>query len=268
MTIDPGELVVLGASAPLALKLLGPTADYIGDELQSWAERRVENVKRIFDKAERRLGDQLDEPGSVPPRVLREILDGGSYWDDELGAEYFGGILASSRSQLSRDDRGASLAALVGRLSNYQLRCHYVLYSGALRHLRGTAQNLGWAHQRSKYGRFFIAERTWLTDMDCDAEERSASKDLISHSVGGLMREDLLGEKYGIGSRESLREVLGDHNRYPSSGIVFEVSILGIELFMAAHGTSESPLDAFVSTGNLATNSQIRVSGDVEPAAA
>lgn len=114
---DPAGLIALGTSAPLALKILGPTADYLGDGLQSWTERRVQNVRRIFEIAGRRLGDEnLSRDGTVSPRILKAVLDEGSYWDDELGAEYFGGILASSRNEIGRDDRGATLAALVGRL--------------------------------------------------------------------------------------------------------------------------------------------------------
>ncbi len=131
--VDVGTgLAILGSSgigAPLILKLLGPTADYLGEGVRSWTEKRVNNVRRIFTIAVRRLGNRIDEEGGVPPRALEGIVREGSFCEDEIAAEYFGGVLASSRSSMSRDDRGASFIALLSRLSVYQIRAHYVFYS-------------------------------------------------------------------------------------------------------------------------------------------
>src|SRR4051794_30772500 len=115
-------LELLGPSL-LVPKLLGPTADYVGEGVRTWTERRVENVQRVFEKAGRKISpEELERPGRVPPRVLKGVLEEGSFWDDELAAEYLGGVLASSRTEASRDDRAASLISLVGRLSTYALR--------------------------------------------------------------------------------------------------------------------------------------------------
>ena len=118
--MDPATgLTILGSAvggAKLVEKLLGPTADYVGTGLKNWAEKRVTNASRIFEKAAEKLGSRIDEPGAVPPRVLKEILDEGLYCDDELTAEYFGGVLASSRSSISRDDRAASYLKLTSSL--------------------------------------------------------------------------------------------------------------------------------------------------------
>ena len=55
MNIDPGTgLAILGgalASKEFLVKLLGPTADYIGDGVKNWTERRVNNVGTIFSIA-------------------------------------------------------------------------------------------------------------------------------------------------------------------------------------------------------------------------
>lgn len=124
-------LTILGTavgSAKLVEKVLGPTAEYLGEGLRSWTEKRVENTKRIFQHAAMLLGDKVDTPGAVPPKVLKGILDDGSFCDDQLAAEYFGGVLASSRSNVSRDDRGAAFIALLGRLTTYQIRTHFIFY--------------------------------------------------------------------------------------------------------------------------------------------
>src|SRR5439155_6797881 len=83
----------------------------------------------IFRKASEKLGPGIDAPGAVPPRVLKEVLDEGSFCDDELTAEYFGGILASGRSPNGRDDRAASYLRLTAELSTYQIRFHYIAYT-------------------------------------------------------------------------------------------------------------------------------------------
>lgn len=113
----------------LMSRVLGPTADYLGDRLQIMVQRRLETVDDIAQNASKKLGARLDERGSVPPKVLKEILDDGSYADTDIAVEYFGGVLASSRSGVSRDDRGASYAKLVAQLTSYQLRAHYFFYS-------------------------------------------------------------------------------------------------------------------------------------------
>ena len=64
----------------------------------------------------------------VPPRVLKGIVNEGAFCEDSIAAEYLGGVLASSRGTGSRDDRGVVMNALIGRLSVYQLRTHYILY--------------------------------------------------------------------------------------------------------------------------------------------
>jgi hypothetical protein len=59
---------------------------------------------------------------------LKEILENGAWCEEELQVEYFGGVLASSRTGISRDDRGAYFTSLISRLSTYQLRSHYIFY--------------------------------------------------------------------------------------------------------------------------------------------
>jgi hypothetical protein len=120
MDIGTG-LSILG-SAKVLEQLLGPTASYVGEGIKEWAKRRVANVERIFEIAHERLGYRINEPGAVPPRVLKEILGEGSFAEDPLMSEYFGGVLASSRGTISRDDIAATHLSCLGRLSTYQIR--------------------------------------------------------------------------------------------------------------------------------------------------
>jgi hypothetical protein len=78
----------------------------------------------------------------LPPKVLKVILEEGAFCDDELASEYFAGVLASSRTQNDRDDRGATYAQLVSRVSNYQIRFHYLFHCAFTRIYSGSTVNL------------------------------------------------------------------------------------------------------------------------------
>src|SRR5271157_1217903 len=97
--------------------LLGPTTEYLGEGMLKLVKKRVENLQHIFASAEAKLGDRINSPGAVPPRVLAGVLNDGSYREDPIAIEYFGGVLASSRTEISRDDRSATFVSLVSRLS-------------------------------------------------------------------------------------------------------------------------------------------------------
>jgi hypothetical protein len=121
MEIDDALKIAEAAGGYFGLKdlvprMLGPSADYLGDGLKTLTEKGVSNIQRVFRSAERKLGSKMNHAGQVPPRVLKNILNEAYFCDSEVAAEYFGGILASSRSNDVRDDRGAYFAALVGRL--------------------------------------------------------------------------------------------------------------------------------------------------------
>jgi hypothetical protein len=70
---EPITTVGLGAIAAYLgkdgiAKLLGPTADYLGGELQEFTKKRIKNVGNIFKNAEDKLGDKIEQPGAVPPK--------------------------------------------------------------------------------------------------------------------------------------------------------------------------------------------------------
>src|SRR3990167_4792547 len=102
--MDVGTGLALFGSAKFIEKLLGPTADYLGEGIKDWAKKQKENVGNIFLNAQKKLGDKIETEGMVSPKVLKGILNEGSFCEDFLAVEYFGGVLASSRSGISRDD--------------------------------------------------------------------------------------------------------------------------------------------------------------------
>ena len=63
-------------------------------------------------------------------RVMRDIFWNGAFTDDEICAEYFGGVLAASRSKDGRDDSVIQFVDVIKSMSSKQLRLHYFIYSG------------------------------------------------------------------------------------------------------------------------------------------
>lgn len=242
---------LLGPSA-LTLKMLGPTADYVGEGVKSWAEARVLNVRGIFAKAETKIeSPALVADGAVAPRVLRGILDDGSFIEDELTQDYLGGVLASSHSEGGRDDRAATYIDVLARLSNYQIRAHYLLYRAAQR----IAADLPGIDLSSVAGRdalgplFARFPGVWLALALSDAEMDNVAA-LLAHSMVGLHREGLIAVQWRYSTDpEELREMSDCDRRFPSGGLEFGLSMFGIELFCAAHGFKDEPARAFSGPG-------------------
>lgn len=233
--------VVLASSSALLNKLLGPTAEYLGNELQSFVQKRIENVRRIFSIAQRRLGDKLEEPGIVSPRVLKRVIGEGSFCEDALSLEYFGGVLASSRNKVGRDDRGSAFMELIGRLSTYQIRSHYILYTVMKRLYDGTGLNVGLDVDRKKM-RTYVPLSTYVVAMEFAERERP---DLIlEHVIYGLVKEQLIGSDFAIGSPKTLPTYFKEGME---PGFIVEPSGLGIELYLWAHGRSDLAMKEFIN---------------------
>lgn len=241
----------------LCKRLLGPTADYIGGEVQMFTEKRVNQVKKIFLNAEKKAAAKLADDGAVPPKVLRGVLDEGSYSDDEFAVEYFGGVLASSRSGVSRDDRGAYFNSLISRLSSYQLRTHYIVYAAIKQMFDGrTDIKIGIETARADL-RLFIPLEDYVAQMDFTEAEGKMLASLVPHVVNGLIKEGLIDNYFKYGAVEYLQSTYPKIN---SPGLVVQPSSLGIELFYWAHGRGELSIVSFLdSTNKFSFDTQIKV---------
>src|SRR6266542_569159 len=109
-------------------KVLGPTADYLGAEIKGLIQKCNVNLDTIFSKAIYKLEGRADEPGAVNARILKNIIDEGRFCEDEITAEYFAGVVASSKTVDGRDDRGVPILAKIKQMSSYQIRFHYLTY--------------------------------------------------------------------------------------------------------------------------------------------
>lgn len=240
--------LIFCASSPLMIKVLGPTADYLGVGIRDFAEKRVENLKNIFNKAAEKLKGSFNPNSSVPPRVLRCIIDDGSYIDNELAAEYFSGVLASSKSTISRDDRAITFLRILNSMSNYEIRMHYILYR--------------------TYRELFIDSPTFsLSKSDVAAkclvfipgdslinalaiEEGEEINQIIEHTIPGLVNRGLVGINYRYGGEEWMKEA---NQKFNGPGLLTCPSLLGAQLFLAAHGY-------IATSGNSLCNSKLKLS--------
>ncbi|MEN9576109.1 MAG: hypothetical protein RL514_3964 [Verrucomicrobiota bacterium] len=233
MPIEPttavgGGLVVLG-SKDLLNKVLGPTADYLGGELKNFVQKCNINLDNVLKKALEKLGDRVNEPGGVNPRVLKGVLEEGRFCEDELMAEYYGGVLASARTPLGRDDRGVALLTTIRSLSVYQIRTHFIAYLIANRLYRGQSWNLADATECHDHT-FWIPFDVYLAAMAFNDQEDANS--ILSHAFFGLSRLDLVCD-FSFGSPEYLKR---RHPHIPKPGIIVGPTILGAELFCWALG--------------------------------
>lgn len=221
-------LAILG-SKDLLTKLLGPSADYIGGEFKNLVQKCNVNLDSIFQKAARKLGERINDGSSVNPRVLKHVVDEGRFCEDDLTSEYYGGILASSRSRIGRDDRGVTLLALIKDLSVYQLRFHFVIYLTVNRLFKGQSFNLGDGNDCHKM-RFFIPMDVYRTAMGFTEGEDPNT--ILPHCLFGLDKHKLISD-FASGQTEFLHK---QHKSIPGEGILLAPTLPGAELFLWAVG--------------------------------
>ena len=219
-------------------KILGPTAEYLGDELKVFTQKRVENVGKIFSNAEKKLGDKLDRPGQVPPKVLKTIINEGSYSDDAVAVEYFGGVLASSRTEVERDDRGSRMAKMIDNLSVYQIRSHYLIYS-TISELFSNSGNSFDTYGNGGKMQLFMSDQDYANAMEFTQQEW-ADHQILGHIFHGLSTDGLIQDSSTFGRQEVLETKFV---AVPGDGIICAPTTLGVELFLWAFGHGDKELN-------------------------
>lgn len=119
-------------------KTLGPVLSEIGDDLKRlYAKGR----DKIIDKAYKKI-ENPEDGKSANLRIAHEALTSGAFTEEEICAEYFGGILASSRTIDGKNDDAIQLLGTIKSLSAKQLHLHYVVYSSINRLLVRNGDNI------------------------------------------------------------------------------------------------------------------------------
>lgn len=118
------SLVESGIFGYIGKKVLGATLDNIGNDV---ANLYAQGRDKIIEKASKKIKN-LDDGQQVNLRIARDVFYNGSFSDDEICAEYFGGILASSRSEDGTDDSKMFYLDTIKSLSSIELKIHYIIY--------------------------------------------------------------------------------------------------------------------------------------------
>ncbi len=190
-----------GETTSLLKRLLLPPVDEFAEALRRSVAYRTRNFGRIVDKADKKAR-MRQGVGLVSQRVAYVLLEECSLCDNELMAEYLGGLLAGSRSSDGRDDRAVSWCQIVKGMSWLQVRAHFILYREWAAQLKGRADlKLGMGDVRQ------------MLRMDLELNEFLLI--LVDHSdidVNGAIQDAILGlcwlglideSSYAIGNRSS-----------------------------------------------------------------
>ena len=110
--------------AYVAQQLFGKTLAEMGDDLNKVYKA---NRDKLLEKAAQKVLDPNDG-AQVNLRVARDVIWNGAVTDDEVCSEYFGGVLAASRSADGKDDSALVYVDCIKALSSKQLHLHFVIY--------------------------------------------------------------------------------------------------------------------------------------------
>ncbi|MFA5185125.1 MAG: hypothetical protein WC551_01430 [Patescibacteria group bacterium] len=118
-------------------KVMGPALDELGEDM-----KKLYSIGRdkIFIAGYKKIAD-VNDGKKANLRVVRDVFWNGSFTDESICAEYFGGILATSRSADGKDDTGVYFVDIIKSLSSKQLYLHYVIYSSLNKLLNSDPEN-------------------------------------------------------------------------------------------------------------------------------
>jgi hypothetical protein len=240
-------LAILG-SKDILNKILGPTADYVGVELHGLIQKCNINLDNIFSIAHRKLGSRVEEEGAVSPRVLKHIIDEGRFIDEELTAEYYGGVLAASKTNKQNDDRAISLIKQLESMSSYQIRLHYITYYSVRMAFKDSALNPGIDTDCRKMKLFFpFNELADAMELDNNLE----GWNIIIHAVTGLFKQGLV-DFITYGPSEQISQHFRSSN---ASGFIITPILSGAELFLWGSGLhGHNGHDLLTVEGDLSLN--------------
>ena len=159
------EIAIAAGVAYMAQQLFGKTLAEMGDDINKVYKA---NRDKLLAKAASKVTNPDD--GAKPNlRVARDVIWNGAVTDDEVCAEYFGGLLAASRSAEGKDDSALIYVDCIKALSSKQLHLHFAIYSSlnALLIKAGKAVNPG---MQSEFGQsavyFAVHELTDRLDLN------------------------------------------------------------------------------------------------------
>lgn len=216
-------------SVSLLQKVLGPSADEIGESLRRWTAFRVGNTARIVEGAEAKALAR-GRSGIPAARLAHRLLEDGSYCDDTVMVEYLSGVLAGGRTPEGQDDRAAVWSTRVTGMSALQVRAHYMLYRAWYDELAGRDDIfLGQGKFRDRC--VMVVDEASFREALLPPEDMRSDA-MWRHVILGLIDHHLLSNEWFFGD--------GLASKFPEGSITVgaevRVSLQGVELWGWAHG--------------------------------
>ncbi|GGY12799.1 hypothetical protein GJV26_00210 [Massilia dura] len=153
---------------------------YVGTQLFGSALATMgEDINKLYAKGRDKLVDVAtkkinnpDDGKKVNLRAARDVLWNGAITEDEVCAEYFGGMLAASRSPEGKDDGVLNYVDTIKSMSSRQLELHYVIYKTWQNILlKSKAKiNAGLSEDVNKYNIFLIGGELKARNLDYDRD--------------------------------------------------------------------------------------------------
>jgi hypothetical protein len=240
--LEPAATDALKTGSKLLERLLGPSVDIMGAQ---WADRlREKNMATLLRKTQ--IRENADNPGVTAPRLAAQVFEAAQFADDEIVAEYFSGVLQSSRSDADPSDAGISWSALIGRLSSDQLRMHFLIYSS----VRGALIELGKERANQLHETAVLVPLQPLFEqLDLSGARRGPR---FSDALDGLLREGIIGGNYAYGP---LDRVMDEDPQSPMrivapypTALRINVTIHGIRLFLWGTGFGEGVIEQYLDS--------------------
>lgn len=242
----------------LIIRVLGPTADYWGEGLKNLNSKIANNIQKICRRAKEKLGPEIDNKNSVPPRVAKEVFENGGMCEDELLVEYYSGLLASSRTSSSRDDRVLSLLGLLRTMSTYQIRTHYIIYNIFRSVFLDHEVNLQIASEAQKLA-IFVPIEVYMNAMEFSSSENFNI--ILPHSLNALSLNNLIAPNYWFGDQDFLLKQFPANQAVKGGGLIIAPSPIGAELYLAVQGKRECTVnEIFSSECSLVASPNIPIS--------
>ena len=230
-----------------------PSLVAVGKAFGDWTEYRMRNLLGIGEKLNHRrdyLGEcqpsatsdapavEVGEGDVIHPRVLYDVLEQGSWSDDDVAQDYLAGLLVSSRSPDGKDDSGAYFARIANLLTGPQIRVHAAIY-GALAGTMIPGDDLSIATKATDPRLRVIAEPSDVAaTLGSEAGYEAWAK--IMTSLMGLYREGLIGD-YSFNAYAT-----------PTAGpemFAASPTSLGAHLYLRARGVVDARADALRQRG-------------------
>jgi len=237
-TVGAG-LAILG-SKDILNKLLGPTADYVGEEARNLVSKCNINLEDVFLRSKEKLGEEMESTGAVNPRILKQLMDEARFCDEKISREYFAGILATSRTKDSGDDSGLQYIATVRDLSSWQLKLHYIFYQSLKRENNFKNLSLNMLNVRRGSSMYFPMQS--LVESMGFSEPMEA-RYILAPTIHGLRRFGLIGEYYRFGEKELIQQ---DYPEASEDAVILEPTAFGAELLLWAENIKNCTAGSFL----------------------